>query len=157
MTGRIRLCWDNTVESSFVPTRTAASAPSYASPRSVHRLSPPAMAEAPARAATAVQLFDALCHLQDPRALTRRRGLRCRPLRGQRHLRGTPSAPTTPTIRSTSDAWLLLIDSSPTRCAQKDWHMVKRMAEDHLTTQSSSPASTFIHGKIPGLPLLLRC
>lgn len=65
-----------------------------------------------------------------PRPHTRRHGLRRVPLRGQRHLRGTPSAPITLTFWSMSYT-LLLADTSPTRCTQKDWHLVKRMAEEH--------------------------
>ncbi|KAF0891450.1 hypothetical protein E2562_009871 [Oryza meyeriana var. granulata] len=65
------------------------------------------MAQAPARAATAVRLFDAHCHLQDPRVLA-----------------VAPSL-----VRAATAAGVARFAVNGT--SEKDWHLVKQMAEEY--------------------------
>ncbi|KAK3141732.1 hypothetical protein QOZ80_4BG0337640 [Eleusine coracana subsp. coracana] len=65
------------------------------------------MAQAPARAASAVRLFDAHCHLQDPRVVAVAPAL----------------------IRAAAASGVARFAVNGT--SEKDWHLVKRMAEDH--------------------------
>ncbi|PUZ48564.1 hypothetical protein GQ55_7G254800 [Panicum hallii var. hallii] len=65
------------------------------------------MAQAPARAASAVRLFDAHCHLQDPRV--------------------APVAPALIRAAAASGVARFAVNGT----SEKDWHLVKRMAEDH--------------------------
>lgn len=65
------------------------------------------MAQAPARAASAVRLFDAHCHLQDPRI----------------------AAVAPALIRAAGASGVARFAVNGT--SEKDWHLVKQMAEDH--------------------------
>uniref|UniRef100_A0A0D3FZ94 Uncharacterized protein n=1 Tax=Oryza barthii TaxID=65489 RepID=A0A0D3FZ94_9ORYZ len=65
------------------------------------------MAQAPARAASVVRLFDAHCHLQDPRVLS-----------------VAPSL-----IRAATAAGVARFAVNGT--SEKDWHLVKQMAEEY--------------------------
>ncbi|KAG8065924.1 hypothetical protein GUJ93_ZPchr0004g39956 [Zizania palustris] len=65
------------------------------------------MAQAPARAASAVRLFDAHCHLQDPRVFTVAASL----------------------IRAAAASGVSRFAVNGT--SEKDWHLVKQMAEEH--------------------------
>ncbi|RLM75626.1 tat-linked quality control protein TatD [Panicum miliaceum] len=65
------------------------------------------MAQTPARAASAVRLFDAHCHLQDPRV----------------------AAVAPALIRAAAASGVARFAVNGT--SEKDWHLVKRMAEDH--------------------------
>jgi len=71
-----------------------------------HRISNPA-AQAPARASSAVRLFDAHCHLQDPRVAA--------------------VAPALMRAAAASGVARFAVNGT----SEEDWHLVKRMAEDH--------------------------
>ncbi|CAL5015316.1 unnamed protein product [Urochloa decumbens] len=64
------------------------------------------MAQAPARAASAVRLFDAHCHLQDPRVVA--------------------VAPALIRVATASGVARFAVNGT-----SEDWHLVKQMAEDH--------------------------
>ncbi|WVZ86816.1 hypothetical protein U9M48_033542 [Paspalum notatum var. saurae] len=65
------------------------------------------MAQAPARAASAVRLFDAHCHLQDPRVAA--------------------VAPTLIRAAAASGVARFAVNGT----SEKDWHIVKQMAEEY--------------------------
>ncbi|TVT99701.1 hypothetical protein EJB05_54901, partial [Eragrostis curvula] len=97
------------------------------------------MAQTPARAASAVRLFDAHCHLQDPRvaavapALIRAAaasGVARFAVNGTSEVRVPLQLPHL-LEHERYTARRLVADPSPTRCAQKDWHLVKQMAVHH--------------------------
>uniref|UniRef100_A0A0E0PD19 Uncharacterized protein n=1 Tax=Oryza rufipogon TaxID=4529 RepID=A0A0E0PD19_ORYRU len=73
------------------------------------------MAQAPARAASVVRLFDAHCHLQDPRVLS-----------------VAPSL-----IRAATAAGVARFAVNGT--SEKDWHLVKQMAEEYPWVPERSP------------------
>uniref|UniRef100_A0A0E0KU90 Uncharacterized protein n=1 Tax=Oryza punctata TaxID=4537 RepID=A0A0E0KU90_ORYPU len=73
------------------------------------------MAQAPARAASIVRLFDAHCHLQDPRVLA-----------------VAPSL-----IRAATAAGVARFAVNGT--SEKDWHLVKQMAEEYPWVPERSP------------------
>jgi len=65
------------------------------------------MAQAPGRAASAVRIFDAHCHLQDPRIAA--------------------AAPSLIRAATASGVSRFAVNGT----SEKDWHLVKQMAQEH--------------------------
>jgi TatD DNase family protein len=93
------------------------------------------MSQAPGRAASAVRLFDAHCHLQDPRIAGAAPSLiRAATASGVSRfaVNGTSEVSPGPAPASVRERQQpFLADSLSTGCAQKDWHLVKQMAQEH--------------------------